>query len=263
MQSNNLKLASWNVNGIRAVAQKGLTSWLHSGEFDILAVQEIKAFEDQFPAELLESDLYDVYVHSAERPGYSGVALFVKKSLHIENYFLLNQSEYDDEGRVQIAEFEKFILFNCYLPNGARDHSRVPYKLACSQATLELAKEIEKERQRPVIFCGDFNTAHRSIDLKNPKTNTKTTGFLPIEREWMDQFLSEGFVDIFREHHKDQVDHYTWWSYRNNCRARNIGWRIDYFMVSESFKNNILNSRILYDIYGSDHCPISIEVLGE
>lgn len=263
MSSKNLKLASWNVNGIRAVSQKGFISWLNTGEFDIVGVQEIKAFEEQFPEELRENELYDIYVHSAKRPGYSGVTLFIKKSLKLLNYSLLNQSEYDDEGRVQIAEFEKFILFNCYLPNGARDHSRVPYKLACSQATLELAKDLEKEHKKPIILCGDFNTAHHAIDLKNPKTNTKTTGFLPIEREWMDDFMAEGFVDIFREHHKEEPDHYTWWSYRNDCRGRNIGWRIDYFMVSKSFKDNITHSNILPEVHGSDHCPISIEVLND
>jgi exodeoxyribonuclease-3 len=261
MTQKKLRIASWNVNGIRAVSQKGFVEWLNTGEFDVIGVQEIKAFEEQFPDALQKHPDYDIYVNSAKRPGYSGVALFVKKSLNLLNYSLLNQPEYDDEGRVQVAEFEDFFLFNCYLPNGARDHSRVPYKLACSQATLELAKDLEKEYNKPVIMCGDFNTAHHAIDLKNPKTNTKTTGFLPIEREWMDSFLAEGFVDIFRDHHKDEPDHYTWWSYRNDCRGRNIGWRIDYFMVSETLKNDILDSSILPQVLGSDHCPIAIEVL--
>lgn len=255
-----LKIASWNINGIRAVTTKGFADWLAQGEFDIIGVQEIKAFEEQFPDLLKEQDLYQYFVHSAERPGYSGVTLFVKKDIEILNYSLLNIPEFDNEGRVQIIELAELILFNCYLPNGARDHSRVPYKLDCSEATLQLAKELEQKHQKPVVLCGDFNTAHKAIDLKNPKTNTKTTGFLPIEREWMDHFFAHGFVDIFRQMHQEEEGHYTWWSYRNDCRGRNIGWRIDYFMVSQALCDSITSSQIHPDVFGSDHCPISIEL---
>lgn len=260
MTTPTIKLASWNINGVRAATTKGFAQWLLAGEFDIVGVQEIKAKEDQFPDELRNQDQYQLFVHSAERPGYSGVSLFVKNELEVLNYSLLNLPEYDQEGRVQIIELENFYVFNCYLPNGARDHSRVPYKLDCSEATLQLAKDFEMRNQKPVIMCGDFNTAHHAIDLKNPKTNTKTTGFLPHERQWMDHFLEQGFVDIFRKHHPDQPDHYTWWSYRNDCRGRNIGWRIDYFMVSEQIAPKVLTSKIHPEIHGSDHCPISIEV---
>lgn len=255
-----INLCSWNVNGIRAINKKGFTDWLNKSDFQVIGLQEIKATEDKIPTELIDHEKYNLFSHPAKRPGYSGVACLVNKNLKIQDYLLLNMPEFDDEGRVQVLEFEKFIFFNCYLPNGGRDHSRVPYKLDCSEETMKLAIDLKQQKNKPIIMCGDFNTAHQEIDLKNPKTNQKTTGFLPHEREWMSHFLENGFVDIFRELHPEEEGHYTWWSYRNNCRERNIGWRIDYFMISPELKVAVNKAKILHEVHGSDHCPISLSL---
>ncbi|MGB0452541.1 MAG: exodeoxyribonuclease III [Bacteriovoracaceae bacterium] len=254
----NIKIACWNVNGIRAVTQKGLNDWFSESKYHIYCFQEIKAKENQFPEEILESKKMNWKIHPAKRPGYSGVASLISNRLDLLSYENLGISKFDDEGRIQVMEFENFYLINCYIPNGSRDHSRVDFKLKCSEEVLKKAKKLNKKK--PVLLCGDFNTAHTELDLKNPKTNHKTTGFLPRERAWMDKFISEGFVDVFREKHIDEPDHYTWWSYRNNCRSRNIGWRIDYFFATEDLLPHIKKPEILSDVMGSDHCPIYLEL---
>jgi exodeoxyribonuclease III len=253
------KIISWNVNGIRACYQKGFLNWLALERPHILALQETKAHKDQLPQDLLDHPDYHVWYAEGVKRGYSGVALFSHKSLpRPEVEIGLGIKKFDDEARTIIAEYPDYFFINGYFPNGQRDLGRVPFKLEYSEEVIKLALSIEENTGKPVIITGDFNTAHKAIDLANPKSNTKTTGFLPIEREWMDTMIERGFVDTFRHHHPDEEGHYTWWTYRNNCRDRNIGWRIDYFFVSESMLENVSDAFILPDVLGSDHCPIGI-----
>lgn len=253
-----MKLVSWNVNGIRACYNKGFLDWLDRESPDIIGLQEIKALEDQFPEKILQENKYFKYIYPAQKKGYSGVAVFSKiepKKVH----YGLGIKKFDDEGRLLILEFEKFVFFNGYYPNGQRDHGRVPYKLAFSDAVLKRANEYRKKKKH-VILTGDFNTAHTELDLANPKTNKKTTGFLPIERQWVDKLIDNKYTDVFRKLTPDENGHYTWWTYRSDCRERNIGWRIDYFFVNDSFMKYVKNADILKDVMGSDHCPIRLKL---
>lgn len=253
-----MKIVSWNINGIRACYKKGLQLFLTQEDPDIVCFQEIKAQANQFPNELLTQYPYHT-IFPAEKKGYSGVAIFSKhKPINIT--FGIDDKIYDVEGRVLIVEFKSFLLFNCYFPNGQRDHARVPYKLQFSDAVVKKISKLTKKHHKPAIICGDFNTAHQEIDLANPKANSKTTGFLPIERTWLDQFMNKGFVDTFRFLHPTLTGQYTWWTYRGDCRERNIGWRIDYFFVSKNFISKILKSYHLPHVSGSDHCPIVLEI---
>jgi exodeoxyribonuclease-3 len=250
------KLASWNVNGIRAVSRKGYLDWLTKESPDIVSLQETKASPEQFPLEITSQNTYKIFSASAIKKGYSGVLVGSKcdpKKVFCE----LGEKKFDNEGRTVICEYDSFFLINGYFPNGSRDHSRVSYKLEYSEYVLQYAKKLEKKK--PVIICGDLNTAHHEIDLKNPKTNKKTTGFLPNERAWVDRLVEHGFVDIFR-HLNNEPDHYSWWSYRNNCRERNIGWRIDYFFLSESLVNKVNACYYQPEVLGSDHCPMILEI---
>jgi len=248
------------VNGIRAAVKNGLVDWIKTQSPDILCLQEIKADEAQFPAELLElKDTYQFLINPAQKKGYSGVAILTKK--FTKNFsFGLDIDKFDVEGRLIIAEYEKFILYNGYYPNGQRDHARVEYKLEFSQAVLEHALRNKKLKQKAIILCGDFNTAHQEIDLANPKSNQKTTGFLPIERDWMTQFIASGFYDNFRHFHPHKKDAYTWWTYRGDCRERNIGWRIDYFFTDENGLALVKDCKIHPEILGSDHCPVELKL---
>ena len=251
-----MKLISWNVNGIRAVYKKGFPEWFSKESPDILCLQEIKATSDQIPAELWNIPGYEISCSSADKKGYSGVATFSRENFLDTKKF--GKKLYDSEGRVLIHELKDFFLVNAYFPNGSRDHSRVPFKMEfCDQM---LAKISQLQEIKPVIITGDFNTAHTEIDLANPKSNSKTTGFLPIERAWMDQFMSQGWVDIFRLKHPDQKGAYTWWSNRPTVRQRNIGWRIDYFFICPALVKRVKRVEILADIQGSDHCPILLEI---
>lgn len=257
-----ITLSTWNVNGIRASFGKGLQEYLEKVAPDILNLQEIKAKEEQVKELLAEIEKnYSLYFHSAERPGYSGVITFVKRKLPfevtVENG--LGKNEFDSEGRMQILKTEKFILLGGYYPNGQRDHSRVDYKLAFSELALKKAQDLYKKTELPILLCGDFNTAHHEIDLKNPKANEKTTGFLPHERAFIDKMISSGFYDVFRSKNPNQKDAYTWWTYRGDCRARNIGWRLDYFFANEKALQKITDVRQRTDIQGSDHCPVEID----
>ncbi|MCK6595435.1 MAG: exodeoxyribonuclease III [Bacteriovoracaceae bacterium] len=257
-----ITLSTWNVNGIRASFGKGLEEYLEKDAPDILNLQEIKAKPEQVSLLLNEIEKkYLLFFHSAERPGYSGVMTFVKKELpfecHVENG--LGNKDFDIEGRMQIVHTQKFILLGGYYPNGQRDHSRVDYKLSFSELALKKAQELDKKTGLPVFLCGDFNTAHREIDLKNPKANEKTTGFLPHERAFLDKMISNGFVDVYREKNPQQKDAYTWWTYRGDCRERNIGWRLDYFFANDVGYKKITDVRIRTDIQGSDHCPVEID----
>ncbi len=254
------KLASWNVNGIRACEKKGLLEWIKKDKPSILCMQETKAHPEQLSQDLINNKNYYTYYASAEKKGYSGVALFSsKKNPEPKVTIGLGIEEFDREGRTIIAEYDDFILFNGYFPNGQRDHGRVPYKLSYSREVVKQALALKKKKKKPVIICGDINTAHQEIDLANPKTNKKTTGFLPNEREWVSDCLEQGFNDVFRVHHPEETGHYTWWTYRGDCRDRNIGWRIDYFLVTDELLKQVKKSYHLPKVMGSDHCPIVLE----
>jgi len=255
------KLASWNVNGLRACEKKGLWQWLAHEQPTIFNIQETKAHPTQLSTELINNDNYYTYYASAEKKGYSGVALFSAKNYPRPKVTIgLGIEEFDREGRTIIAEYPEFILFNGYFPNGQRDHGRVPYKLSYSREIIQQALALKKKKKKPIIICGDLNTAHHEIDLANPKTNNKTTGFLPSEREWLSECLEQGFHDVFREHHPAENGHYTWWTYRGDCRQRNIGWRIDYFLTTNDLLKSVKKTYHLPQVMGSDHCPIMLEL---
>lgn len=253
-----LRLLSWNVNGIRAIHKKGFVDWALMENPDILCLQETKAHPEQLPRELISIDNYESFFsHSKIKKGYSGVAVYTKiKPQEVRDGFGI--PKFDDEGRILILDYKDFILFNIYFPNGKMSEERLQYKMDFYDAFLEYADNLLKQG-RKLIICGDVNTAHKEIDLARPKENEKTSGFLPIERQWIDKFLSHGFVDTFRMFN-DQPGNYTWWDMQTRARERNVGWRIDYFFVSENFKNNVKNAFILPEVMGSDHCPIGIEI---
>ena len=252
-----MKLATWNVNGIRSVLNKGaLQEYVLESNPDILCLQETKAQQDQ--VELgMEFSEYDVYFNSAVKKGYSGTAIFTKvKPLSVT--YGIGIEEHDQEGRVITAEFEKFYLVTVYTPNAKRDLSRLAYRQVWEDDFLAYIKKLEETK--PVIFCGDLNVAHKEIDLANPKTNVNNAGFTKEERAKFDQVVASGLVDAFRYLHPDAVGAYSWWSYMGGARARNIGWRIDYFVVSEALAPLLKAVDIRSDVTGSDHCPVEIEV---
>jgi exodeoxyribonuclease-3 len=253
------KLASWNVNGIRAVYRKGFLDWFDRELPDYTCLQEIKAEREQFPSEILDRKNMFIEIFSAKKKGYSGVAL-LSKTEPVNCWKGLGISEFDDEGRTIIAEYKNLILYNCYFPNGQRDLKRVPYKLAFSDEVMKHALKMKKKTGKEVVICGDYNTAHAEIDLANPKTNTKSTGFLLEEREWIDKFISKGFNDVFRLNHPEENGHYTWWTYRGDCRERNIGWRIDYFFTTDGLVKKVKKVYHQPEVLGSDHCPIMLEL---
>ncbi|HWV37528.1 MAG TPA: exodeoxyribonuclease III [Vulgatibacter sp.] len=252
-----MRIASWNVNGLRACAKKGFADWLLEAGADFVGVQEVRAREEQIPNEVREVKGFDTHFVEAERPGYSGVGLFsrlapdeVETSLGVE--------EFDAEGRLQIARLGKLQVVNCYFPNGNgkdRDNSRVPFKLAFYRALFDRLEKPLRDGER-VLVIGDFNTAHRPIDLARPKANEETSGFLPEEREELDRWLRSGWVDTFRHFHPDTPDRYSWWSQRFGVRAKNIGWRIDYVLASPGAMPYVKAADILHDVLGSDHCPV-------
>ncbi len=252
-----LKIISWNVNGIRAISNKGFLTWLKKTKPDILAIQETKAHPDQLSKEILNPEGYFSYWHLGERKGYSGVGLYTKKEPK-DLKVSFGEKHLDAEGRTMMADFGTFILFNIYFPNGGQGEHRIKYKLEYYDAFLKLAVKLKKNAKK-VIFCGDVNTAHTEIDLARPKENSTVTGFLPQERVWIDKFIDAGFTDTFRKFNS-KPNNYTWWDYKSRARERNVGWRIDYFFASENIVGNIKKSYILQDVQGSDHCPIGIEL---
>ena len=253
-----MKLFSWNVNGIRAIEKKGFLGWLSSESPDILCIQETKAKFEQLPDTLQNIDGYFSYWHSAEKLGYSGVATFSKQEpLHVQ--YGLGIDKYDKEGRVIITEFENFLLYNIYFPNGQKDEIRLQYKLDFYDDLLEILDD-QVASGNNVIVAGDWNTAHKEIDLANPKANANYSGFMPVERAQLDTYVDHGYVDSFRLFH-DGPDRYSWWTYRFGARQRNIGWRIDYFFTNQEFADNISDADIHEDVMGSDHCPVSIELV--
>ncbi len=254
-----LTILSWNVNGIRAAHRKGFADWLAAAQPDILCLQETRAEPHQIPAEVVAPDGYFAFWNASKRKkGYSGTGLLTKiEPLAVE--FGLGVEEFDTEGRTIIAHYADFSLINCYFPNGGRDLSRVPFKMAFYDAFLQKCESL-RAAGKLVLFGGDVNTAHREIDLANPKSNQKTTGFLPEERAWIDAVLAAGYVDTFRHFHPDEPEQYTWWSQRFGARARNVGWRIDYFFAAPELMPRITDAFILPEVTGSDHCPVGVKL---
>jgi exodeoxyribonuclease-3 len=253
---------SWNVNGLRSVSNKGFEEWFRTHGPDIVALQEIKA-QEQDVHSLIDkwSDLYDVHLYPAVKKGYSGTGLLIKKNTNpISIQRGIGDPAYDNEGRLIIVELENLILLNGYFPNGQRDHSRVEFKLDFSKKVMELAIELQKKYNKEILITGDINTAHQEIDLANPKANRQTTGFLPNERAFIDELIANGFTDVFRQFHPKLAEQYTWWTYRGDCRERNIGWRLDYFFASKGLMPKIKNIKHCPEVLGSDHCPVWLEI---
>lgn len=252
------KLFSYNVNGLRASVKKGLLNWMKKEKFDVLAIQEIKAMPEQVDEEVISPVGLKSAWNPAEKKGYSGVLTYYKKSLKPKIQEKIGIDEFDSEGRVLISKFQEFTLINCYFPNGKKNDERLDYKMRFYDAFLDLCLDLKKKGDS-VVICGDVNTAHREIDLANPKPNAKYSGFLPKERAWIDKLLDNGFIDSYREKHGDKLGAYTWWSVRSKtAKANNVGWRIDYFFVSEDLRGNLKDASIYPDVAGSDHCPLSI-----
>lgn len=250
-----VKITTWNVNGYRAILRKDALTWVKNVDPDILCLQETKLQLDQISDDEATLDGYHSVWNSAERKGYSGVVTFHKEDpIEVEQGIGLDK--FDIEGRVIKSKFEDFHLYNIYFPNGGQGNKRVPYKLKFYEKLLEICDELHQNGEN-IIITGDFNTAHNEIDLANPKSNEKNTGFLPEERVWIDKYLEHGFVDAFRELYPERVE-YTWWTYRFNARNNNIGWRLDYFLVSEAIMDKVEDVIIHGDIMGSDHCPVSL-----
>lgn len=252
-----LKLLSWNVNGIRAIAKKGFHEWLEKESPDILCLQETKAWREQLDESLTNIDGYISFFSEASKKGYSGTAIYTKEVPKKVTHGI-GIEEYDSEGRFVIAEYKEFVLFNIYYPNGKRDKERLDYKMGFYKAFQEYANSLKNKRKKLVI-CGDVNTAHKEIDLARPKANRKVSGFLPEECAWIDEFLADGYIDTLREFNTNP-EIYTWWDVITRARDRNVGWRIDYFYVSKNLKKNLTNAFTMPEVMGSDHCPVGIEL---
>ncbi|EAE7282318.1 exodeoxyribonuclease III [Listeria monocytogenes] len=249
-----MKLISWNVNGLRAAVKKGFLEYFEEVDADIFCLQETKLQEGQIELDL---PAYKDYWDYAVKKGYSGTAIFTKvEPLSVQ--YGLGVPEHDTEGRVITLEFEEFFMVTVYTPNSQAELKRLDYRMTFEDAILEYVKNLDKTK--PVVLCGDLNVAHEEIDLKNPKTNRKNAGFSDEERAKFSAFLDAGFIDSFRYFYPDLTDAYSWWSYRMNARARNTGWRIDYFVVSERLKDKLVDAKIHADVLGSDHCPVELEL---
>ncbi len=252
-----ISILSWNVNGIRAAQRNGLLNWLSSESPDIFCVQETKASPDQLDEALKAPQDYYTYWNQPEKRGYGGVAVFTReKPLSVEYDF--GPREFDTEGRAIIMHYPAFTLLNIYFPNGKQNELRLKYKMDFYETFLEFAESLRQQGGR-LIICGDFNTAHKEIDLARPKENEKISGFLPIERAWMDKFISCGYVDTFR-HFNQEPGQYTWWDLKSRARERNVGWRIDYFYISANILEFITGAFIMPGVTGSDHCPVGINL---
>jgi exodeoxyribonuclease-3 len=256
-----MKITTWNVNGLRSALNKGMLSWVQDYQPDVLCLQEIKARPEQIEAGHIGQMRQQFKHHAwnpAQRPGYSGVATLARIP-PLQTQCGLGAPEFDGEGRTIITHLPGFHLYNLYVPNGQHSLARVPYKLDFYQRLLDQCDALHA-RGENIILCGDFNTAHREIDLRNPKGNANTSGFLPEERAWIDRFLEHGFVDIYRWLYPERAQ-YTWWTYRMNARQRNIGWRLDYFLISTTLAERVQDAVIHDDVPGADHCPVSMEIL--
>ena len=253
-----MKIISWNVNGIRAIAKKDFFKDLEKMAPDILCLQETKAQDDQVAEVLADTENYEVYSNSAEKKGYSGTAILTRIS-PIKVYRDIGISKHDNEGRVLCLEFQDFFVVNVYVPNSGNELKRLSYRQEWDLAFFNYLKKLEETK--PVLSCGDFNVAHRDIDLARPKPNyNKSAGFMQEEIDGMDRYTGDGFVDTFRQFHPDTEGAYSWWSYRAGARGKNVGWRIDYFLVSTSYLSYVKSASILNKVMGSDHCPVQIEL---
>lgn len=251
-----LKIITWNVNGLRAALRKGALQWVIEQEPDFFCLQEIKARPDQLEAD--DHRLFDGYLsfyNPAERPGYSGVVTFSRDEPE-QVQLGFDRAEFDREGRLIRTRFNGINLFNIYFPNGQRGHERLQFKLDFYAELLDYCDQLHAAGEK-IILCGDFNTAHQEIDLRNPKQNQNTSGFMPVEREWVSRYLENGFVDVYRHLYPERVE-YTWWTYRMNARQRDIGWRLDYFLVSEGLVDQVQDVVINGEVPGSDHCPVTL-----
>ncbi len=250
-----VKLLCWNVNGIRSVKGKGFLEWLKRESPDILCLQETKAHPDQLDNDLKEPEGYHTYWSAPERKGYGGVATFSREK-PVSVRYDFGAAGLDIEGRVIGTEYPEFTLLNIYFPNGKKDTIRLKYKMDFYEVYLKYADSL-KARGKKLVTCGDFNTAHQEIDIARPKENAKVSGFLPEERAWLDKFVAHGYVDTFR-HFNKQPDQYSWWDLKTRARERNVGWRIDYFFVSENLLPSVSRAFIMPEVMGSDHCPVGI-----
>ena len=251
-----MRLLCWNVNGIRAVRGKGFLEWLAEESPDIICLQETKARPEQLDHDLREPPGYHAcWNYPTERKGYSGVAVFTREE-PLDIRYGFGVAEFDTEGRTIIAEYPGFVLINIYFPNGKKDETRLKYKMDFYDVFLDFADNLKTKGKRLVI-CGDFNTAHREIDLARPKANENVSGFLPEERAWIDKFIAHGYVDAFRQFN-EEPNQYTWWDYKSGARERNVGWRLDYFFVSDNLLPSVAEAFIMPDVTGSDHCPVGI-----
>lgn len=252
-----LNIFSWNVNGIRAVVKKGFLDWYNEEKPDILCLQETRVELEKFPTQLFEDDSHKIFLASAQKKGYSGVSVItrIKANIIVTG---MGEERFDNEGRIISAEYDDFILHSVYFPNGNASQERLDYKMDFYDFFL---KKVEKELKegKNVIICGDVNTAHKEIDLARPKENSKVSGFLPQERQWIDKLLAAGFDDAFRLFNEES-EQYTWWDQKTRARDRNVGWRIDYFFTNRGFRDRILDCRHHPMVLGSDHCPVSLKI---
>jgi exodeoxyribonuclease-3 len=252
-----LTIMSWNINGIRAVLKKGFLDFLKKYSPDILCLQEVKAHPEQLEEEIFAEYGYSVYWNPAEKKGYSGVVTLLKKLEPINVEDGIGKKDFGGEGRVMTMQFKKFTLVNAYFPHGRRDQSRIPFKMEFSNQFIKYVNKLKKEN--PLVLGGDFNVAHKEVDIARPKQNLNNSGFLPIERAWADKLISNGFVDTFRMFNQESGN-YTWWSQRAKVRDKNIGWRIDYFFVTQNLAKRVKEAFILPQVKGSDHCPIGMKI---
>ncbi|MCL1827689.1 MAG: exodeoxyribonuclease III [Candidatus Cloacimonetes bacterium] len=252
-----MKIVSFNVNGLRAILKKDFLGFIEAYKPDILGLQETKIQQAQIPNEIEGLQGYHKFWDFAEKAGYSGTCLLSKDKPKKVSYDI-GDSTFSKEGRIILAEYDKFALFNIYFPNGKKDDERLKYKLGFYDQFLVYIEKLRK-KQKNIIVMGDFNTAHQDIDLTHPKANEEFSGFLPIERAWIDSFISKGYVDTFRYFDKNPLQ-YSWWTYRLNARQKNVGWRIDYCFVTTELMPKVKSAFIWKDVFGSDHCPVGIEI---
>jgi exodeoxyribonuclease-3 len=255
-----MKIVSWNVNGLRAVIKHDFIGFIEKYQPDILGLQETKLQEVQIPVAINELMQYQKYWSYAQKKGYSGTALFTKAMPNIVSYSIEDKPVelFGGEGRIICVEYEEFVLYNIYFPNGQMNETRLKYKMQFYEQFLSHA-ESKRKSGKHIIAMGDFNTAHKEIDLTHPKANSKFSGFLPMEREWLDKFIGYGYIDTFR-HFCTAPHNYSWWSYLKNSREKNVGWRIDYVFVNSEFITRVKSAFIWSDVWGSDHCPVGIEL---
>ena len=253
-----LRFISWNVNGVRAVQKAKYPEWFARQDADFVCLQEIKANPEQVEPHVREPTGYIPFWNPAAKPGYSGTATFARET-PLEVHTKIGLPEADTEGRVLALEYKDYVLINAYFPNSQREHTRLPLKLEFCMRMKKFCDSFVKKGKH-IILCGDYNIAHREIDLRNPKQNVKNAGFLPEERAWMDQFLTSGYADPFRRLHGDALHRYTWWSYRPGIRERNIGWRLDYHCVNEALLDRVKTADHQPEVKGSDHCPVVLEL---